>query len=124
MHKCGIFGTLPLIVSFAAATSVSAGEVKVVCEHMTIESHKLYGNKVTRQLETLPQTIDVTVYRPDDGQKHPAVVYLHGGGMSFADESMVRFHEELVRRGIVVLAPTIFSTALAGRIGMRLRSIR
>ncbi len=72
---------------------------------MTIESHKLVGDKATRTVETQPQTVDVAVYRPNDGLKHPAIVYLHGGGMSFADPSMERFHTELARRGLVVLAP-------------------
>ena len=49
--------------------------------------------------------VDVAVYRPNDGLKHPAVVYLHGGGMSFADPLMERFHIELASRGLVVLAP-------------------
>jgi acetyl esterase/lipase len=105
MQKFLTVATVALVVSGMAATSGPAEEVKVVREMLTIESHKLVGNKATMRLETLPQTVDVAVYRPDDDQKHPAVVYLHGGGMSFADPSMVRFHMELVRRGLVVLAP-------------------
>jgi acetyl esterase/lipase len=105
MRKRGTVATVALIVAGMAGNSGAAEEVKVVREVITIESHKLVGNEATRRLETLPQTVAVTVYRPDDGQKHPAIVYLHGGGMSFADPSMVRFHVELVRRGLVVLAP-------------------
>ncbi len=94
-----------LILTGLATSSPAAEQVKVVREAMTIESHKLVGNKATRTVETQPQTVDVAVYRPDDGLKHAAIVYLHGGGMSFADPSMERFHMELARRGLVVLAP-------------------
>ena len=86
---------LTLIFAGSANSTWAAEKVNVVREAMTIQSHKLVGDKATRKLETLPQTVDVAVYRPDDGLKHPAIVYLHGGGMSFADPSMERFHIEL-----------------------------
>jgi acetyl esterase/lipase len=83
----------------------AAERPKVVREAMTIESHKLVGDKATRKVESRKQIVDVTVYRPNDGLEHPAIVYLHGGGMSFADPVMEQFHIELASRGLVVLAP-------------------
>ncbi len=100
-----IAARIALVFAGLATSSWAAEEPNVVQESMTIDSHKLVGDKATRTLLTEPQTVDVAVYRPDDGLKHPAIVYLHGGGMSFADPSMVRFHIELARRGLVVLAP-------------------
>ena len=97
--------SLALLIAGLPSSSGAAEESNFVREAMTVESHKLVGDKATRTLETLPQIVDVAVYRPDDGLKHPAIVYLHGGGMSFADTSMQRFHIELARRGLVVLAP-------------------
>ncbi len=105
MRNLRIAAAMGLIFAGIAPSSAAANELKVVRDAMTVESHKLVGDKVTRTVATLPQTVDVAVYRPDDGLKHPAIVYLHGGGMSFADPSMERFHMELARRGLVVLAP-------------------
>ena len=96
---------MALIFAGLATSSGAAERPRVVREAMTIESHKLVGDKATRTVEACPQIVDVAVYRPDDGLKHPAIVYLHGGGMSFADPSMERFHIELASRGLVVLAP-------------------
>jgi dienelactone hydrolase len=101
---------LGIIFAGLAAPCGAAERPSVVREAMTIESHRIvpspdgaqpYAKKyVSRELP-----VDVAVYRPDDGLKHPAVVYLHGGGMSFADPLMERFHTELASRGLVVLAP-------------------
>ena len=96
---------MALILAGPVTSSGAAERPNVVREAMTIESHKLVGDKATMTVETREQIVDVAVYRPNDGLKHPAIVYLHGGGMSFADPSMVRFHTELARRGLVVLAP-------------------
>ena len=101
---------IALIFAGLATSSGAAERPQVVREAMTIESHQLVGDKATRTVETRPQIVDVAVYRPDDGLKHPAIVYLHGGGMSFADPSMERFHVELAsRRELVVLAPVSLS---------------
>jgi dienelactone hydrolase len=94
-----------LILAGVATSSGAAERPNVVREAMTIESHKLVGDRATMTLETVAQTVDVAVYRPNDSLKHPAIVYLHGGGMSFADPTMERFHVELASRGLVVLAP-------------------
>ena len=99
-----VAGTALIFVGLSTSSG-AAERLKVVREAMTIESHKLVGNKITRTLESCKQIVDVAVYRPNDGLKHPAIVYLHGGGMSFADASMERFHTELANRGLVVLAP-------------------
>jgi acetyl esterase/lipase len=96
---------MALISAGLAAPCDAAERPKVVREAMTIESHKLVRDKVTKKLESPKKIIDVAVYRPNDGLKHPAIVYLHGGGMSFADPLMDRFHVELASRGLVVLAP-------------------
>ena len=99
-----------LVVGCSSAVVEAAERPKVVREAMTIESHRmvhsdsgtgLHPNKRVSRL----MPVDVAVYRPNDGLKHPAVVYLHGGGMSFADPVMDRFHTELASRGLVVLAP-------------------
>jgi acetyl esterase/lipase len=105
MRLWRIAAGMAFIFAGLATTSAAQERSNVVHESMTIESHKLVGNKATKTLESHTQVVDVAVYRPDDGQKHPAIVYLHGGGMSFADPSMKQFHVELARRGLVVLAP-------------------
>jgi dienelactone hydrolase len=99
--------TAGMVLAIAGlAAPCGAGErPKVVREARTVESYSMARNKATRTLERHKQTINVAVYRPNDGQKHPAIVYLHGGGMSFADPLMDRFHFELASRGLVVLAP-------------------
>ncbi len=110
MRTRRIAAGMALIVAGMAASSEAAERPKVVREAMTIESqrmvintHKTAQNPHKRVSRLMP--VDVTVYRPNDGLKHPAIVYLHGGGMSFADPLMDRFHTELASRGLVVLAP-------------------
>jgi dienelactone hydrolase len=74
------------------ATPCGAAEMsRVVQEALKLES----GGKV----------YDVAVFRPNDDARHPAIVYLHGGGFSFEDPLMVRFNTELAKRGLVVVAP-------------------
>jgi acetyl esterase/lipase len=101
---------MALVFAGIAAPGGAAERPKVVKEAMTIESHRMVINKARTAQNpgkhvSLLMPVDVAVYRPDDGLKHPAIVYLHGGGMSFADPLMDRFHVELASRGLVVLAP-------------------
>ena len=110
MRARRIAAGMALALAGLAAHCSAAERPTVVREAMTIESHRMVINnsrtaQEPREFVSRLMPVDVAVYRPNDGLKHPAVVYLHGGGMSFADPVMDRFHVELASRGIVVLAP-------------------
>ncbi len=82
---------LALIFTGLAAPGEAAEKSRVVQEALKLES----GGKV----------YDVAIFRPNDDARHPAIVYLHGGGFSFEGPLMVRFNTELAKRGLVVVAP-------------------
>ncbi len=96
---------MTLVLAVLATKDAAAERPKFVREMMTIEGHRLARNKKTHQIEGRKQVVEVAVYRPADGLRHPAVVYLHGGSMNFADPVMMEFHAEMAGRGLVVLAP-------------------
>jgi poly(3-hydroxybutyrate) depolymerase len=95
MHDVRIRRTIRILTLALLATSWAWGRAGA---QMRITSG-------TTTFQSAVNEVTTDYFRPLDDQKHPAIIYLHGGGNSVNDPVMKRFAAELAHRGFVVIMP-------------------